>query len=279
MRALGYYNGKFDLLENMTIPMNDRVCWFGDGVYDAGPCHNYHIFALDEHIDRFFRSADALDIQIPVTKAELAKLLNELVVKLDTGDLFIYFQVTRGTAPRDHTYSRAPGNLWVMMRPSKLDEGKEPIKLITLEDTRFLHCNIKTLNLIPAVMASQKASAAGCQEVVFFRPGGRVTECAHSNASILKDGVFYTAPADNLILQGISRNHMISACGALGIPVVEEPFYLPDLFEADEILISSSSKPCLRALEVDGKPAGGRDPERFEAIRSHMVEEYYRCTE
>ena len=114
MENLGYYNGKFGPLEEMTVPMNDRVHWFGDGVYDAGPCRNYNIFAIDEHIDRFFNSAALLDIVMPVTKQELKDLLNDLVKKVDTGDLFVYYQVTRGTGIRDHAYTEGPGNLWVM---------------------------------------------------------------------------------------------------------------------------------------------------------------------
>ncbi|MBO4289376.1 MAG: aminotransferase class IV [Lachnospiraceae bacterium] len=279
MKNLGYYNGRYGLLEEMMIPMDDRVCWFGDGVYDAGPCHNYHMFALDEHIDRFFRSAEALDIEIPVTKEELAALLKELVQKLDTGDLFVYFQVTRGTAIRDHVYEKTPGNLWVMLKPGEFNDCLEPLKLITTKDTRFLHCNIKTLNLIPSVMAAQKARQAGCDEAVFYRPGGRITECAHSNVHILKDGVLRTAPADNLILPGIARAHLLRACQALGIPVAEEPYYLPDLFGADEVIVSSSSHPCARACEIDGKPVGGKDPGRWEQLRSYLQEEFYRETE
>lgn len=98
MKTLGYYNGTYDELDRMMVPMNDRVCYFGDGVYDAGPCRNYHIFAIDEHIDRFFNNAALLEIRMPCTKAELKALLQELVQKLDTGDLFVYYQVTRGTA-------------------------------------------------------------------------------------------------------------------------------------------------------------------------------------
>ena len=90
MERLGYYNGVYGPLEDMTVPMNDRVSWFGDGVYDAGPCRNYHIFALDEHVDRFFRSAEALQIRIPVSKEELKNTLNSLVHEMDTGNLFVY---------------------------------------------------------------------------------------------------------------------------------------------------------------------------------------------
>ena len=167
MKTLGYYNGKFGELEDMSIPMNDRVCWFGDGVYDAGPSRNYKIFAMDEHVDRFFNSAGLLDIKMPMSKEELKALLQEMVDKMDTGNLFVYYQATRGTGIRNHAYTKGPANLWIMLKPAEISDGKEPIKLITCEDTRFLHCNIKTLNLIPSVVATQKAQDAGCQEAVY----------------------------------------------------------------------------------------------------------------
>lgn len=275
MKTLGYYNGKYGELDEMTIPMNDRVCWFGDGVYDAGPCRNYKIFAIDEHIDRFFNSAGLLDIKMPVTKQELKDLLEDLVKKMDTGDLFVYYQVTRGTGVRNHVYTEGPGNLWVMLKPATISDGKEPIRLITTEDTRFLHCNIKTLNLIPSCMASEKARIAGCQEAVFYRPGGRVTECAHSNCHIIKDGKLYTAPADNLILAGIARAHLINKCKELGIPVSETAYTLDDLFAADEVIITSSSNLCLHACEIDGRPVGGKQPELLEKLRSALLEEFW----
>ncbi|MGN0131428.1 MAG: aminotransferase class IV [Lachnospiraceae bacterium] len=278
MENLGYYNGKFGPLDEMTIPMNDRVHWFGDGVYDAGPCRNYHIFAIDEHIDRFFNSAALLDIVMPVTKQELKDLLNDLVKKVDTGDLFVYFQVTRGTGIRNHAYTEGPGNLWVMLKPETISDGIEPIKLITVEDTRFYHCNIKTLNLIPSVLATEKAKRAGCQEAVLYRPGGRVTECAHSNVHIIKDGKLYTAPTDNLILPGIARAHLIKKCKELGIAVSETPYSLNDLFTAEEVLVTSSSNLCLHACEIDGKPVGGKQPEMLEKIRKALMDEFMEAT-
>ncbi len=278
MERLGYYNGTFGPLDEMTVPMNDRVCWFGDGVYDAQPCRNYHIFALDEHVDRFFRSAAALKIEIPVTKDELKDLLNSLVQKMDTGDLFLYYQVTRGTGPRKHFFIDAPANLWVTITPAGKYDGITPIKLITTEDTRFFHCNVKTLNLIPSVMAAQKAEEAGCAEAVFYRPGERVTEGAHSNIHILKNGTLYTAPTDNLILPGIARAHLLRACEALGIPVKEEAFHLSDLFDADEIIVTSSSQLCRHACEVDGKPAGCKAPELYSKIQTYLIDEFERET-
>lgn len=276
MKDLGYYNGKYGSLEEMTIPMNDRASWFGDGVYDAGCSHNYHLFAIDEHIDRFFSSAAALDINIPLSKSELKDLLNDLMKKMDAGDLLVYFQVTRGTAVRNHTYDEGSvGNLWVTITPEKINTDIAPARLITEEDTRFFHCNIKTLNLLPSVMASQKAKRAGCMESVLYRPGGRVTECAHSNVHILKDGILRTAPLDNLILPGIARAHLIKACKELDIPVIEEAFTLEDLFDADEILVTSSGGLCIHAGVIDNKPVGCKDDTRYMRIRSALLNEFY----
>jgi D-alanine transaminase len=275
MKELGYYNGRIGELSEMTVPMNDRACWFGDGVYEAGMCRNYHIFAIDEHVDRLYRSAGMLEINVPVPKSELKALLDELVHKMDTGDRMVYAQVTRGSGPRAHAFPEGPANLWVTLRPKTINTAQAPVGLITDEDTRFFHCNIKTLNLIPSVMANEKARRAGCYECVFVRPGGRVTECSHSNVHIIKDGVFTTAPTDNLILPGIARAHLIKACGRLRIPVSETPFTADELFKADEIITSSSTAPCVRACSVDGKAAGMRREDLFTALKNAIFEEYY----
>ncbi len=279
MKTLGYYNGKFGELDEMTIPMNDRVCWFGDGVYDAGPARNYKIFAIDEHIDRFFNSAGLLDMKMPVTKQELKDLLQEMVNKMDTGNLFVYYQLTRGTGIRNHVFTEGPGNLWIMLKPAEISDGIKPIKLISTEDTRFYHCNIKTLNLIPSVMAAEKAKKAGVDETVFYRPGGRVTECAHSNCHIIKDGKLITAPTDNLILPGIARAHLIRMCKKLEIPVSETPYTLDEMYHADEVLVTSSSNLCLHANELDGRPVGGKAPELLEKIRAALIGEFTEATE
>ncbi len=279
MKELGYYNGRIGELGEMTVPMTDRVCWFGDGVYDAQMCRNYHLFALDEHVDRFFRSAELVRMQVPMSREELKTLLNGLVRKMDTGDLFVYYQLTRGAGPRGHAFPDCKPNLWVTLTPKKLIDKTEPISLITTEDTRFLHCNIKTLNLIPSVMAAQRAAEAGCYESVFYRAGGRVTECAHSNVHILRNGTLYTAPTDNLILPGIARAHLIAACRRLDIPVCEEPFFLSDLMAADEIITSSSSALCLRACRVDGIAAGMKDEATYCRIHDEIIREYLACTE
>lgn len=279
MMKLGYYNGQYGPLDEMTVPMNDRASWFGDGVYDAGPCRNYHIFALDEHIDRFFRSAEALRIEMPMDKARLRETLNMLVGKMDTGNLFVYYQVTRGTAQRRHAFPGGKANLWITLTPAEIADGTKPIRLITQEDTRYFHCDVKTLNLVPNVMAAQRAEEAGCHEAVFYRPGGRVTECAHSNVHILKGGVLYTAPTDHLILPGIARAHLLRACRALEIPYREDWFTLDDLFGADEVIVTSSSNLCLRAEKIDGRDAGGQDGETYERLRRYLLEEFRKATD
>lgn len=274
MKNLGYYNGKFGEIEEMSIPMNDRVCFFGDGVYDATYSRNYKIFTLDEHIDRFYNSASLLGMNITETKEELKAILNEMVSKMDTGENFVYWQVTRGTAIRNHVFpENAKTNLWITISHKDIVDTYKKVKLITMEDTRFFHCNIKTLNLIPSVIASEKAKQADCDETIFHR-GERVTECAHSNVHIIKDGVFRTAPTDNLILPGIARAHLIKACKKLSIPVSEEPYTLTELMNADEIIISSAGSLCLAAEEIDGKRVGGKAPEILKRLQDEVLREF-----
>ncbi|MDR3313824.1 MAG: aminotransferase class IV [Oscillospiraceae bacterium] len=275
MEQLGYYNGNYGSLEEMTVPMNDRVCYFGDGVYDATYSRHYKIFTLDEHVDRFYNSAGLLGMHLAQTKEELKAILNEMVGKMDTGENFVYWQATRGTGIRNHVYPEADvqPNLWIILRPVDVQPLSKKVKLITLEDTRFLHCNIKTLNLLPSCVASEKAKQAGADETIFHR-GERVTECAHSNCHIIKDGVFITAPTDHLILPGIARAHLIKACKALNIPVDETAYTVADVFAADEVLISSAGSFGLAAESVDGKPVGGKAPELLAKLHKYLWDEF-----
>lgn len=278
MKDLGYYNGHFGPLDEMTVPMNDRVCYFGDGIYEASICENYIIYALDEHVDRLFNNAGFLEIEMPVSKEELKHILQEMVNKLDSHSQTVYWQVTRGTASRAHVFpEQVPANLWITLRPSKLGNIYDLKKLITLEDTRFLHCNLKTLNLLPAVMASQKAKQAGCYEAVLHRQD-RVTECSHSNVLILKNGILKTAPTDNLILPGIIRKHVIEAAIALGIPVEESAFSISDLMQADEVLVTSSTVLCLVADEINKTAVGRKDPKTAKALQDAVLDRYYKVT-
>ena len=288
LKDLGFYNGKYDTIENMTIPMTDRVCWFGDGVYEATAVRNGVIYCLDEHIERFFNSAAFVEIDIPYTKEELKKLLCEMVLKVDVSntdnEALLYWQITRGAdVPRNHIFPDCPARLWITVTPRKLADVYRKIKAISHEDIRFLMCNIKTLCLLPNVLASEKANRAGADECVQYRSEAngikmRVTEGAHSNVHCIKDGVLYTAPLDNLILPGIARKNIIRICAKLGIPVKEEPFSLDFLRSADEIIFSSSSNFCITVTELDGEKVGGKAPDLLKLLQDALLEDYLLTT-
>lgn len=280
MQNLGYYNGRYDLIENMTVPMDDRACFFGDGLFEVAYARNGKIYALDEHMSRMYSSAEALGFNIPITSEEFSALLYELSDKVDSNEQLIYWQVTRGTELRSHApASPLCANIWVTIREKQMLPPFAPMKLITAPDTRFFHCNMKTLNLLPTVMASIAAKEAGADEAVFHR-NGRVTECAHSNICIIHDdGTVQTAPADELILPGVTRAHTIKACEELGIPCREEPFDLDAMMNAAEVVVLSSGTQFRPASHIDGKPVGGRAPELVAKLQARLYGDFLRKTE
>ena len=279
MRTLGYYNGIIDELESINVPMLDRACYFGDGIYDVAFSRNYHIYALEEHVDRFFASAELLKIKPTLSKQALRDLLCELVQKLDSGNLWVYFQLSRGTGFRTHAFleSDTPSNLWIMLKPAEIRDTYRPMRCITAEDTRFYHCNVKSLNLLPNVLATQATVEAGVDECILHR-GETVTECAHSNLSILKDGKLITHPADNMILAGTGRAHLLAICKSFGIPVIERPFTLTEMRDADEILITSASALCMRVIEVDGTPVGGKASYTVKQLQDALLKDFIEKT-
>lgn len=271
MKTLAYYNGEITEIADMKVPLNDRAMFYGDGVYDATFAHNHVIWALEDHIERFYNSAALLDIVVPMGKAELSGLLEELVARVESPEQFVYWSVTRGTAPRSHEYpAGVPANLIVTLTPTGKPDTFQKVKLISYEDHRFEYCNIKTLNLIPSVLAAEAAKKAGCDEVIFHR-GNIVTECAHSNCHIIKDGKLLTHPADHHILPGIGRAYLIKAAKALGIAVDETCYTLEELRNADEVLVTASSRFCLQAVELDGKPVGGKAPELVKKLQEYRI--------
>ncbi|MGN0739900.1 MAG: aminotransferase class IV [Treponema sp.] len=275
MKNVGYYNGKMGLMEELSVPFLDRGMFFGDGVYDATYAANRKIFETDFHVDRFYNSLKAVKINLEFSKPQLIAELQKCIDAMDSdGVVFVYWQATRGTAIRNHVFpENVPPNLLIYVIESSLTDLRIPKKAITVEDTRFLHCNIKTLNLLPSVMASQQAKEAGCSEVIFHR-GERVTECAHSNVNILKDGVFITPPLDNLILPGTTRRHYLEICERLGVPFEERTFTLSELFDADEIMITSAGTLGMTVCEVDGKRTGGKDPELLHKLQRAAVDDF-----
>ena len=280
MKDLGYYNGKYDRIENMYVPMNDRACFFGDGIFEVAYARNHKIYALSEHLDRMYDSAAMLGYNMPITKGEFASLLYELSSKVDSPDQLIYWQVSRGTEMRSHApQSELRANIWVTIREKVMMPPYESAKLITFPDTRFFHCNMKTLNLLPTVMASIAAKNAGADEAIFHR-NGIVTECAHSNLCIIrKDGAVQTAPADKLILPGVTRAHMIRACAELGIPCIEENFTLEEMMNAAEVVIVTSGAQFRPVREIDGQSVGGGAPDLVAALQEKLYGDFLKETE
>ena len=136
------------------------------------------------------------------------------------------------------------------------------MKLCTDEDTRFFHCNIKTLNLIPNVMAAEHAKEAGCNESIFHR-GNQLTECAHSALLLLKDGKLLAPVLNELVLPSISRKHLFEIADAEGVPTEARDITMDEVFDADEVIVCSTTKVCAHADTIDGKPVGMKDPELF----------------
>lgn len=254
--SIAYYNGDFCDFSEIKIPLTDRSIFFGDGIYDAAIGKNGSVYLEKEHIDRFFGNADKLDIPINITRAELSDLIQKIIKKNVFEEYFIYIQLSRFSSERIHSYPNTQhSNLLITLRAHSLPDPNKELKLITLPDLRYSMCDVKTLNLLPAVLASRKASEAECDEAVFIRDGF-VTECAHSNIHIIKDGVLYSHPNGKYILPGITRKRLLYFCEEFGVPVRESRFTLSELKGADEVLVTSTTKLALKATEIDGENVG-----------------------
>ncbi|MDR3591445.1 MAG: aminotransferase class IV [Negativicutes bacterium] len=264
MKELGFYDGRIVEKNEPVICIEDRGYQFGDGVYDAWMVLNGKHFLRKEHLDRFERSCKMLDITPCYSRKEIEGFSDMLLEQSGIKDRgMMYFQWTRGwQAPRAHV--AAPdvrplltGSI-MPVKPKPAEYMTQGAKAIFYPDQRQHFCNIKTLNLLGSVMASNAAAKAGCYEVVFVREeAGRkfVTESAHSNCYAVKDGVVYTAPLGNLILPGITRMVVMDIAAKLGIKVVEE-FQTPEFFAgADEVFVSAASGVVAIGF-IDGRPVG-----------------------
>jgi len=278
MNNLGYYNGKIGLIEEISIPMTDRAFYFGDGVYEAVLCRNNIPYLLSVHLDRFYRNSDTLDIKIPMEKEELDSLIKDLVKKVDSFEKFIYFHVSRGSGIRSHTYDVCTGNICIMITPFNLGNIYEKVSTVTYDDNRYGMCNMKTLNLLPSVLAAQYAKNKGCDEAIFVREG-TVTEGSHCNVSIVKNNLIITHPTDNHILPGVARSELIKCANMHGIAVCERRYGLKELMEADEIILTSSGKIIRGVNKLNGVSVGGRAEGILKILQDELYNDYLRCTE
>jgi len=263
MKSLAFYDGKIVEKDQPVVCIEDRGYQFGDGVYDAWMVFNGKHFLRKEHLDRFERSCKMLDIEPCYTRKEVEAFSDMLLKESGIERGMFYFQWTRGwQSPRKHV--SAP-NLRPILSGSIMPVDPKPAefytegcKTIFYPDERQHFCNIKTLNLLGSVMASNAAAKAGCYEVVFVREdGGKkfVTESAHSNCYAVKNGVIHTSPLGKLILPGITRTVVLQIAQQQGIKVVEE-FCTPEFFAgADEVFVSAASG-VVPVGFIDGKKVG-----------------------
>lgn len=262
---MGYslFNDQIVKDEEIVVDKEDRGYQFGDGVYEVIKVYNGELFTAQEHIDRFYASAEKIRITIPYTKDKLHQLIHQLVEanQLDTGH--VYFQITRGATARNHIF---PGDdvLPVITgntkeNPRPMENFKKGVKATFVEDIRWLRCDIKSLNLLGAVLAKQEAHEKGCYEAILHR-GETITEGSSSNIYGIKDGVLYTHPADNFILNGITRQVILQCAAEIGLPVVEEPMSISQFLAMDEAIVSSTTSEVTPIIEVDGTQFGNGKP-------------------
>lgn len=274
---MGYslWNDRIVKEEEVLVNQEDRGYQFGDGVYEVVKVYNGEFFTAKEHVDRFYESAEKIRITIPYTKDKLHMLLHELVEKnnLETGH--IYFQITRGACSRNHVF---PGDdvqpvftATVKTNPRPVKNFENGVKAIVLDDIRWLRCDIKSLNLLGAVLAKQEAHEKGAYEAILHRDG-TVTEGSSSNIFGIKDGTLYTHPANNLILNGITRQVVLKCAAEIGLPVNETPFTVEELMEMDELIVTSTTSEITPIIEVDGKAIGNGVGEWTRKLQAAFVE-------
>ncbi|HLS22367.1 MAG TPA: D-amino-acid transaminase [Pseudogracilibacillus sp.] len=244
----------------LLFPIEERGMQFGDGVYEVIRIYDGRLYLLEEHIDRLFRSLSAIEINIPFTKEQLKKNLYQLIELNEMfTDGFIYMQVTRGMAERNHPFPKyATPNLYAYIKKRKrpLTLLKKGTKAITLPDERWANCYIKSLNLLPNVLAKQKATEQGAYEAILHREQ-IVTEGSSSNVFLVKNDTIYTHPEAKIILNGCVRMRILRLADEKGITIVEEPFTLNDLDEADELFITSSISEVMPITHVNNKAING----------------------
>ena len=273
MNSYAYYNGKFAKRNEIAIPLSDRSIFFGDAIYDAAVGSYDRILWEYEHIQRFLDNANRLGIKHNLTQKYLSQLLREVAIKSMIDKYFIYFQLSRDLPTRTHSANGCGSNLLITVDPLEIKPNFTPLKLITIEDLRYGYCDIKTVNLLPAVLSATEAENTGCDEAIFIR-NGIVAECTKSNIAIIKQGRVITHPRSNKILPGITREHLRLICDKMSIPFDERKFTVDEMMSADEILVTSTTKLCKTVGYIDAVPVGGNDPYLASKICENMYKEY-----
>jgi len=274
MGPIGLVDGRIINLDEKVAVMEDRGYQFGDGVYEVTRVYNGRPFALKSHMDRLYRSLRELRIPAVYTFEELAGFHRRLIEESGLDSAAIYLQITRGAAPRAHAF---PENvvpcLTMSIRPAKshAELRAAGAKIVFVPDERWLRCDIKSINLLANLLAKQRAKEAGAYEAVQVREG-IVTEGSSSNFFLVKDGVLWTHPANNLILRGVTRTIIVEKLAPqLGLTVVEKPFDAAFARKADEVFLSGTNTEIMPVALLDGDKVGDGRPG---PVTSKIMEAY-----
>lgn len=259
-----YLNGNMTPLSEAKIPVLDRGFIFGDGIYEVVPIYARKPFRAKQHLQRLFRGLAAIGIDNPHTEAEWLDLVSQVVQAAPMSDQLIYIQVTRGVARRSHAFpnTEMTPTVLIMGNPLTLpsDEARAAgVACVSMEDKRWLHCEIKSISLLGNVLAAQNAAENNANESIQFRDGF-LTEGSASNVWIVRQGILAGPPTDNLILEGIRYGLMEELCAANDIPFQSRRISRDEVFAADEVLLSSASKEVLPVVTIDGKSIGNGQP-------------------
>jgi D-alanine transaminase len=260
-----FLNGAYLPIEEAKVSVLDRGFIFGDGVYEVIPVYSRRAFRLAEHLKRLQNSLDGIRLANPHSDSEWTHILEEIINRNAPDDQYLYLHVTRGVAKRDHAFPNppVPATVFVMSNPlstpsaAQLQNG---VSAITAPDNRWLRCDIKAISLLPNVLLRQAAIDAGCAETIMIRDDEFMTEGAASNIFVVKNGTLLAPPKDNLMLPGITYDVVLELAAANAIPHQVRKVMKEEVFGADELLLSSSTKELLAITHLDGKAIGTGKP-------------------
>ena len=243
----------------------DRGMFFGDGVYEVMRSYEGKIFALEEHLQRFARSLSAIEI----SGIDLGEIRSRVLNAFDAAGIanaMIYFHVTRGSAPRNRVWDaglKPNFFLTVSELHDKPEDKAKGIAVSTFPDWRWKRCDIKSLNLLPNVLACTAAARKGCAEAIFVNDAGLITEGAGSAFFAVRGRSLQTAPLTANILPSITRQFTVRAARNVGLDIVEESLTPEQAAGSDELLVASTTKDIMGVIRFDDKPVGDGKPGKY----------------
>jgi len=262
--SIVFLNGEYGPLEKAVVSVLDRGFIFGDGVYELIPCHGGNALRLQEHLQRLHNSLTAVRMDNPYSMDAWSDIIARVIEKNGGGDVSVYLEVTRGVAPRDHTFpEHCRPTVLVMAKPLPVIEAtvmSEGIRAVTGEDIRWRYCHIKSISLLANVLMRQEALNKGAAECLLVRDGV-LTEGSSSNVFVVDDqAVVATPPKSQFLLPGITRELLLELLTAAGLPCEERPISAEQLTRAKEVWISSSLREVQAVTELDGRRVGDGKP-------------------